>query len=66
LSPIGDGIFFEARGAVSQQHFVRLRPGETLDLGTIRLERPGQITVSYREASSPPFIQARIGRQTVL
>src|SRR5262249_32934432 len=65
LSPTAYTISFEAPGSVSQTRAVELEPGETLDLGTIRLERPRQIAVTYREASSPPFTQAPPGRQRV-
>ncbi len=66
LSPTGYAISFEAPGSVSQNRFMTLKPGETLDLGTIRLEQSRWITVSYREAPSPPFSQAAAERQEVL
>jgi hypothetical protein len=66
LSPLGYSIFLEAPGFVSQFRSARLKPGETLDLGTIRLEKPRRITVCYREATSPNFTEAAPERQTVL
>jgi WD40 repeat protein len=65
LSPLAYSIRFEAPGAVGQFRSASPKPGETLDLGTIRLEKPRRVTVSYREAPSPPFA-AVTQQQTVL
>jgi hypothetical protein len=66
LSPMEYSLRFEAPGFASQDRLITLKPGETLDLGTIRLERPKRIAVSYRVAPSPPFTQAPPERQIVL
>jgi hypothetical protein len=65
LSPTQYSLTIAAPGYVSQWRSAALKPGQTLDLGTITLERARQIAVSYRVASSPPFTQARAERQTV-
>jgi peroxiredoxin len=66
LSPLGYLIRFEAPGGVGQYRPASPKPGETLDLGTIRLEKPLRVTVSYREAPSPPFTAAAPKQQAVL
>lgn len=66
LSPADYTLQFMAPGHVSQSQRVTLKPGETYDVGRIALERSRPIEVSYRVASSPPFGQARLDRQTVL
>jgi WD40 repeat protein len=66
LSPTEYLLHFEARGFVRQTRPFALKPGETLDLGTIVLERPRRISLSYRVAVSPPFSQAPPLEQTVL
>ncbi len=38
-----------------QTRTVSLKPGETLDLGTILVERRRRVTVLYRKAPAPPF-----------
>jgi hypothetical protein len=66
LSPFAYVIRFEAPGHVATYRSISPKPGEALDLGTITLEQPRKVSVSYREALSPPFTSASPGRQTVL
>jgi regulation of enolase protein 1 (concanavalin A-like superfamily) len=65
-TPTPQTLSFSAPGAVFQTRTLVLKPGKTRDLRTIRLERAISIVVSYRDASSPPFTQAPLGRRTVL
>jgi hypothetical protein len=65
LSPTDYSLRCSAPGYVTQGRSVVLRSGETLDVGTIALERAVPITVIYRWAVRPPFTRARTERQTV-
>jgi hypothetical protein len=53
-------------GYLSQSRTFNLKPGETREADPITLERPRQVAISYRVASSPPFTKASPERQTVL
>src|SRR5262249_55178076 len=66
LSPTQYSLTARAPGAVALTRFVTLKPGETSDLGTIRMEKAIAIRVSSRVAPKPPFTQPETVRQTLL
>jgi hypothetical protein len=66
LSPTDYSLSTTAPGYVGQSRTFTLKPGETHDEDTIKLERASQVAISYRVAPSPPFTKASPQRQTML
>jgi hypothetical protein len=65
FSPIRYYCEISAPGHVKQVRYVTFTPGAGADLGTVRLERPRRITLSYIVASARPFDVSR-KKQAVL
>ena len=55
FSPIAYYCIVKAPGYVEGGFSVTFKPGQVCDLGTIRLERPRQIALTYVVADKPPF-----------
>ena len=66
LSPMKYRFSFEAPGYKRKWHFITLKPGETLNLGEVVLERPRPIALAYRAIVSPPFAQGGTVAEAVL
>ena len=59
LTPYAYNCFIRADGFISQSRTIEFKRGEDYDLGTIRLERSCQISLTYVVADKPPFDLAR-------
>ena len=55
FSPIGYFCSVTAPGYLKKSFTIEFKPGETLDLGTITLEKPKQIELAYIVSEEPPF-----------
>ena len=55
FSPIGYWCSVTAPGYLKEEFTIEFRPGETLDLETIILEKPKQIELAYIVSKEPPF-----------
>jgi WD40 repeat protein len=62
LSPAGYGLSLFAPGYEKFARALELKPGETHDLGTIRLERAKRVVITYRLARGRSFRQAPTSR----
>ena len=65
FSPMKYYCTVKAPGYVKQAFSVNFKRGQEHDLGTLRLERPVQITLSYIVADQPPFDLSK-KKQTVV
>lgn len=55
FSPIGYYCTITAPGYLKKSFTIEFKPGETLDLETITLEKPKQIELAYIVSNEPPF-----------
>ena len=55
FSPIGYWCSVTAPGYLKKEFTIEFKPGETLDLETIILEKPKQIELAYIVSKEPPF-----------
>jgi hypothetical protein len=55
FSPIEYWCSVTAPGYLKKAFAIKFKPGETLDLGTIKLEKPKQIELAYIVSKEPPF-----------
>jgi hypothetical protein len=55
FSPIGYWCIIKAPDYLDKSFKIEFREGQALDLGTITLEKPGQIELSYIVSKEPPF-----------